>query len=196
MGLYNPTKGYRVVLADPAWLMDLYSEAGATSSPQAHYNCSPTPAICAFMAQMLTFACAEDCVLIMWCTFPMLARGDCHEVMRAAGFEPKTGGAWVKTTRNGKLCFGGGYIYRSAAECWLLGTRGNPKAYSKSIRNAIVDLRREHSRKPDVMYDMIENQFKGPYLELNARTERPGWDWHGDETKKFATPLTPIAPLA
>jgi len=44
-----------------------------------------------------------------------------------------------------------------------------------------VSPRREHSRKPDEAYDRIEALCEGPYLEMFARSSRPGWDtWPND----------------
>jgi len=182
-------KSYGVLLADPAWKMDLWSAAGEHKAPQHHYPCMSTPDICALKDSLgLDWVCAPDCVLVMWTTFPMLARGDAHEVMRAWGFTPKTGGAWAKMSKHGKQAFGGGYIYRSACEPWLLGTRGEPQERTSSTRNLIIAERREHSRKPDLMHEMIEAQFAGPYLELFARTRRPGWDVWGNDVDKFPQP--------
>ncbi len=189
-------RSYGTVYLDPDWLFDLHSEKGEGKSPQAHYDCSPTEEIGKFLKELLEFSCAPNCVMVMWCTWPMLARGDCHQVIRAAGFQPKTGGSWVKTTEHGKLAFGSGYILRSADEPWLVATRGEPAGLVKDQRNALLDdgildggsmldLRREHSRKPDIMVPVIERCFKGPYLEVFARTDRPGWDVWGDEVGKF-----------
>lgn len=192
-------RSYQVVLSDPDWLFQLRSEKGEGRSPQAHYDCSPTDEIAAFLKGLLEWSCAPDCIHVMWCTWPMLARGDCHQVMRACGFEPKTGGAWGKLVKDGdKIAMGGGYIYRSASEPWLIGTRGAPKSAVKDVVNLILDdgllneglvlaPRREHSRKPDTMIEAIERQFPraARRLEIFARAERPGWDCWGDEVGKF-----------
>lgn len=190
-------RSYQVVLADPDWLFDLRSEKGEERSPQAHYECSPTDEIAAFLKGLLEWSCAPDCVLVMWCTWPMLARGDCHQVMTSAGFQPKTGGAWGKLTQHGEIAMGGGYIYRSSSEPWLLGTRGAPKVRVKDAKNLLLDdgmlsgglvlaERREHSRKPASMYEMIERQFpRTRRLEIFGRVERAGWDVWGDQVGKF-----------
>lgn len=188
-----PFASYGIILADPPWLFDLRSEAGEEKSPQSQYDCMPTDEICGLRETLgLDWICAPDCVLVMWTTFPMLARGDAHQVMRGWGFQPKTGGAWGKLDRAGKLSVGTGYWYRSAAEVWLLGTRGSPPILNRSSKNCLLDegfltdFRREHSRKPDAMAAMIERQFKGPYLELFGREQRDGWTIWGNETEKFA----------
>jgi len=63
----------------------------------------------------------------------------------------------------------------------LLATRGKPKRLNKSIPQLVVDQRREHSRKPDIVYDHIEKMLEGPYVELFARRKRDGWESWGNE---------------
>ena len=79
-----------------------------------------------------------------------------------------------------------GYWTRSNSEVCLLATRGNPKRIGTNVRQAIIAPRREHSRKPDGIHGRIERLVAGPYLELFARQQRPGWDVWGNEVNKFA----------
>jgi N6-adenosine-specific RNA methylase IME4 len=81
---------------------------------------------------------------------------------------------------------GMGYWTRSNSEFCLLGTRGKPKRLNADVRQAIIEPRREHSRKPDCVYNRIERLVAGPYLELFARTTRPGWTSWGNQVGKFA----------
>jgi len=78
-----------------------------------------------------------------------------------------------------------GYWTRANSEVCLLATRGKPKRKHADVRQAILEPRREHSRKPDCVYDRIERLVDGPYLELFARQTRPGWDSWGLEVNKF-----------
>jgi hypothetical protein len=80
---------------------------------------------------------------------------------------------------------GCGYWTRSNTEVCLLATRGKPKRQHADIRQGIIAPRREHSRKPDCVYERIERLVPGPYLELFARLHRPGWDCLGHEFGKF-----------
>lgn len=131
------------------------------------------------------------------------------DLMTEWGFKYKTGGVWNKVTRHGKQSFGTGYILRNTTEPFLIGTIGAPKIKNKGTRDAfftgeipedftdvsaiaaitINALRREHSRKPPEMYEIIENLFEGDYMELFARTQRPGWTSWGNETTKFKEAL-------
>ena len=97
------------------------------------------------------------------------------QLMASWGFTYKTGGSWAKQSSTGKKwAFGTGYILRSAAEPYLLGTIGSPSYNSASVRNLIVAPVREHSRKPDDMHPMIEQLVEGPYLEP-LLAHRPPW---------------------
>lgn len=172
---------YGAILADPPWRYDLRSPAGEGKSPQAQYSCMTLDAIKALPVSHLA---APDCLLAMWATAPMLPHA--IETMAAWGFRFVTAGAWAKQSSTGtKWSFGTGYVLRSAAEFWLIGSLGRPPYRSRSVRNLIVAPVREHSRKPDDLHGMIEALVTGPYLELFARERRPGWDVWGNQTDKF-----------
>ena len=81
---------------------------------------------------------------------------------------------------------GCGYWTRANSEVCLLATRGKPKRLNADVRQAIIEPRRQHSRKPDCVHGRIERLVEGPYLELFARAPRPGWTVWGNETDKFA----------
>jgi len=177
-----PLFHFGVILADPPWYFENYSEKGEGKNPVAHYDCMDLEAI---KALPVGHHAKPDCALFMWATAPMLPQA--FEVMAAWGFAFKTAGAWAKESKTGeKIAFGNGYIYRSAAEFYLVGTLGKPKAKSHSVRNLIWEPVREHSRKPDQMHIDVEALFDGPYLELFARQQRPGWTAWGNQTEKFA----------
>jgi N6-adenosine-specific RNA methylase IME4 len=109
------------------------------------------------------------------------------DVMKAWGFRYKTCGAWAKQSSTGKKwAFGTGYLFRCAAEFFIVGAIGEPRPLARDVRNLIVAPVREHSRKPDEMYLVLERMFpRDPRCELFARTTRVGWDSWGNETAKF-----------
>lgn len=130
---------------------------------------------------------APNAYVVLWATFPMLPQA--METIHAWGLDYVTGGAWAKQSKTGeKWAFGTGYVLRSAAEPFLIARKGHPRTRSHSVRNLIAAPIREHSRKPDDMYDLVEQIAEGPYLELFARqiTGRPGWTHRGNELDKFA----------
>lgn len=180
-----PLAGYGVLLADPCWRYEIWSEKGNHKSPERHYDTMPLDELAELRHSLrLDFCMAPDCVCVMWATFPMLR--DSLRLMAAWGFEYKTGGCWGKRSpRDRSWAFGTGYIFRGAAELFLLGTRGNPAVLSKSERNLIIAPTRGHSRKPAEMHHKLAAMFRGPYLELFARQPVKGWDRWGDETDKF-----------
>lgn len=176
-----PNKKYSVILADPPWKFQTFSAKGITTKgAEGNYSCMPIEEI----QQMPVADLADkDCFLFMWATFPLLP--EALATMAAWGFKYKTGASWHKTTKNGKDAFGTGYVFRSAAELLLVGTRGKPKTLNRSTRNVIHGVVREHSRKPDSQYEMIESLCSGERIELFARQHRTGWDCWGNETDKF-----------
>lgn len=173
---------YSLILADPPWRFATRSDKGLSKSPQAHYDCMSLDDIKALPVAEIA---APDCLLMMWATAPMLPQA--LEVMTAWGFAFKTMGAWAKQSKTGrKWAFGTGYILRSASEPFIIGTRGNPKTATKSIRNLIVAPVREHSRKPDCARTNLEQMIPtGRRLEMFARESAEGWDAWGNETGKF-----------
>ena len=172
----RPAGGFGLIMADPPWLFEVRSEAGIDKSPQAQYECQDLDWIKSLPVSALA---AEDCLLWLWATWPMLPQA--LEVIEAWGFEFKTGGDWVKRTESGKLTFGTGYLLRSSSEPYLLATRGSPKT-TKSTRSTIEGLRRAHSEKPEEAFKAAEALMPDAQrLELFSRRTRPGWSAWGDQ---------------
>jgi N6-adenosine-specific RNA methylase IME4 len=169
---------YNAILADPPWTFATYSAKGKGRSAEAHYDCMTIDDI---KAMPVADYAAPDCVLFLWITNPLLRVG--LEVITAWGFTYKTVGfTWVKTTKDG-TGFPIGCGYWTRAELCLLATRGKPQRLSRSVHQLIRSPRREHSRKPDEVYDSIQALCPGPYLELFARGRRPGWEALGHEVE-------------
>lgn len=188
---------YRVIYADPPWEFRVWSTdwnrkdaTGGSRAAATHYTTTPT-------ANMLSWPISElandDCALFMWATWPTLP--DALRLGEAWGFEYKTlGFDWLKRTPSGSgWHMGMGYWTRANSEPCLLFTRGAPKRRSAGVRQLIVDTGQlelfspmvepvgEHSAKPFDAYTRIEALLEGPYLELFARIQYPGWDTWGNE---------------
>jgi N6-adenosine-specific RNA methylase IME4 len=147
-----PLHQARVILADPPWFFRTHSEKGWHKSTHAKYRCMALERIAALPVADL---CAPDCLLVMWATAPHLPQA--LSVMQAWGLTFETAGCWAKQSRTGSCwVFGTGYLLRSAAEFCLIGTRGRITQLARSSRNLIAAPIREHSRKPDQMYELIE----------------------------------------
>lgn len=179
-GNLNPLS-FDVIMADPAWSFENWSEGGNEKNAKAQYECMTTDAICALPVGQLA---RGDCWLWLWATYPMLP--DALRVMAAWRFNYVTGGAWVKRGESGKLAMGTGYVLRSCSELFLLGKMGAPATLNRSTRNIIEAPRREHSRKPDEAYEVCEQLFPAMNrADLFSRQNRPGWQSWGHETGKF-----------
>lgn len=176
---------YRVILCDPPWTFKTYSDKGLGKSPQAHYDCMDIEDIKALPVRSL--AHPDGAVCVLWATAPMLP--EAIATLAAWGFAYKSAGAWAKQSSTGrKWAFGPGYHFRSAAEFFLLGSIGKVEQKVKNVRNLIVAPVREHSRKPDRMYEMCEALWPGPRVELFARSQREGWGSWGDQVPTFDGP--------
>lgn len=183
-----PNGQYRLLYCDPPWKYEMYGKDGYEKSPDKHYDCMSNEELLSLRDDVL-FATQPNSVMFMWAVWPKLPFA--LELMKTWGFTFKTGGAWHKKTKHDKTGFGTGYIVRSACEPWLIGTYGDAEILNRSTRNIIEDENiieakiREHSRKPDCTYEIIEKLFPGPYLELFARNTRDGWESCGNEINKF-----------
>ena len=173
---------YSVILADPPWKYNSRANHKTRFRGGAcgHYGLMSTQEISELPIADLA---DENAVLFLWATFPMIQ--DAFKVIEAWGFEYKTiGFTWAKTNPvSGTPFFGVGYYTKSNAEPCLLATRGNVlKPAVNTVSSLIIAPRREHSRKPDEMYERIEQMYPdAKKLELFARQKRPGWDSWGDE---------------
>ena len=120
--------------------------------------------------------------LYLWVPNALLAEG--LEVMRAWGFTYKTNLVWSKIRKDGGPDGRGvGFYFRNVTELILFGVRGSMRTLKagRTQVNFIATRKREHSRKPDEIYPLIEACSPGPYLELFARFRRKGWSQWGNE---------------
>ncbi|WP_370631473.1 MT-A70 family methyltransferase [Methylosinus sp. Sm6] len=173
--------GYDLILADMPSEYETYSDAGQSKSPQSHYHCMPLTEIAALDVGRLA---APNCWLLHWATAPNLP--DALYVMRAWGFIYKTRVNWTKVYPSGAPAMGCGYIARSQDETLLIGSIGKPW-YAAPFVSPFLGVRREHSRKPEELYPLIDAFApRARRCELFARTRRPGWDYAlSDELDKF-----------
>ena len=120
--------------------------------------------------------------LYLWVPNALLQEG--LKVMEAWGFTYKTNIVWYKIRKDGGPDGRGvGFYFRNVTELLLFGLRGSMRTQQpgRTQVNIISTRKREHSRKPDEIYDLIERCSYGPRLELFARFQREGWDQWGNE---------------
>lgn len=193
-------KHFACLLVDVPWRFKSYS-AVRSANPSSirhverHYPTMSREEI--IRLPLRDLAAPTGCHLFMWSTGPMLPQA--IETMAAWGFKYSgVAFTWVKLRRkfdplqlrvlpsaDGDFHVGLGLTTRKNCEFVLLGRRGNARRNSKKVRELIVAPVREHSRKPDETRERIEEYCDGPYLELFARSTRPGWICRGNEVDKF-----------
>lgn len=186
-----PRGHFGAIYADPPWSFRVWSkDTGSGRSAESHYSTMTMDEIAALPVADLA---APDCVLFMWACWPSLP--DALRIIEAWGFDYKTCGFdWMKAHAGQIEMFrddadvqvGMGYWTRANSEPCLLAVRGKPKRRNADVRMGIIEPRRQHSRKPDCVPGRIERLVEGPYLEMFARTKRPGWSVWGNQTDKFS----------
>lgn len=175
-----PLFSYDLIMADPPWQYENWSEAGEHKNASAKYVCQDLEWIKSLNVGHLA---TPNSILWLWATNPLLPQA--LETMAAWGFEFKTAGHWSKKTKHGKQAFGTGYLLRCAGEPFLIGRIGNPKT-ARNVRSVIEGPVREHSRKPEEAFKAAEALMPNARrLELFSRQERAGWDVWGNEATKF-----------
>lgn len=175
-------QSFDLIMADPPWHFELYSEAGEEKSAQAQYRTLSLEDIAALPVADLA---RENSLLVLWATAPMLPAQ--IAIGERWGFRYVTSGVWVKRTKHGKTAFGTGYVLRNAHEPFLIMKRGDPKT-ARDVRSVVEAEVREHSRKPDAAFAMAERLMPWPGVkraELFSREHRAGWESWGDEAGKF-----------
>ncbi|MDI6788328.1 MAG: MT-A70 family methyltransferase [Planctomycetota bacterium] len=169
-----PEGKYSIIYADPPWQFD---NAGFTESAESHYPTMSTNQICQMPILDL---CTNDTTLFLWATNAMLE--DALKVIKEWGFNYKSNMVWIKD--KGPSI---GWFVQSRHELLLIATKPNnlhPKIKPTSWFKAQVT---KHSEKPDLVYDLIEKMYDGPYLELFARRRRKNWQTYGNEIPEDKT---------
>jgi N6-adenosine-specific RNA methylase IME4 len=130
---------------------------------------------------------AETAHLYLWVPNALLPEG--LQVLDAWGFQYKSNIVWHKVRKDGGPDGRGvGFYFRNTTELVLFGVRGkNARTLppGRSQVNILRTMKREHSRKPDEMYDLVESCSSGPFLELFARGTRPGWKGWGNQADDY-----------
>ena len=130
----------------------------------------------------------ERCHLYLWVPNALIEEG--LQVMKAWGFKYKSNIVWQKIRKDGEPDGRGvGFYFRNTTELILFGVKGKNVRTLKPGRtqvNVIKSRKREHSRKPDEQYQIIENCSWGPYLELFARGKRKNWTVWGDQSDFYS----------
>ena len=175
---------YQTILADPPWQFS--NRTGKVAPEHKRLNRYDTLKLEEIKELPVQEVCADTCHLYLWVPNALLTEG--LEVMKTWGFTYKTNIIWHKVRKDGGPDGRGvGFYFRNTTEMILFGIRGKMRtlAPGRSQVNIIKSQKREHSRKPDELYDIIEACSPGPFLELFARGMRPGWQQWGNEVDNY-----------
>jgi N6-adenosine-specific RNA methylase IME4 len=173
------------VLADPPW--QFANRTGKVAPEHRRLNRYGTLTLQEIMEIPVAEACAQQSHLYLWVPNALLREG--LDVLEAWGFEYKTNLVWHKIRKDGGPDGRGvGFYFRNTTELVLFGTRGRLRTSQagRTQVNIIRTQKREHSRKPDEMYQLIEECSPGPYLEMFARGRySEKWSAWGNQSEEY-----------
>lgn len=168
-----PEGVFEVIVIDPPWP---YGNA-EHYDPENFRATTPYPEMSLEEIGALELPAADDCVLWLWTTHRFLPAA--FPLLDAWGFEYRVPVTWVKDR------MGVGRWLRSQSEYCLMATRGHPQRDLKGQTTVVHAPMRQHSRKPDEFYEMVESLCIGRRLDYFSRERRKGWEQFGSDTGKF-----------
>lgn len=172
--------GWSTILADPPWRFT--NRTGKVAPEHRRLDRYSTLALAEIASLPVKDVAAQDAHLYLWVPNALLPDG--LAVMESWGFRYVSNIVWAKRRRDGGPDGRGvGFYFRNVTELILFGVKGSMRTLgpARSQVNMIETRKREHSRKPDEQYELIESCSPGPYLELFARYPKEGWSAWGDE---------------
>ncbi|OTP75403.1 MT-A70 family methyltransferase [Caballeronia sordidicola] len=181
-------KGFGTIMADPPW--QFQNRTGKVAPEHKRLARYGTLTLDEIKALPVQGAAADVCHLYLWVPNALLPEG--LAVMQAWGFQYKSNIVWHKIRKDGGSDGRGvGFYFRNVTEILLFGIRGKNArtlAPGRTQVNYMCSRKREHSRKPDEQYPLIESCSPGPFLELFARGDRPRWSCWGNQADETYTP--------
>lgn len=175
---------YGTILADPPW--QFQNRTGKMAPEHKRLNRYSTLALKEIEELPISSVAAENSHLYLWVPNALLAEG--LQVMEAWGFKYKTNLIWHKIRKDGGPDGRGvGFYFRNTTEIILFGLKGKLRTNQagRTQVNIIKTQKREHSKKPDELYDIIEACSPPHYLELFARGKRKNWDQWGNQVEDY-----------
>ena len=176
---------YATILADPPWRFS--NRTGKMAPEHRRLSRYGTLTLEEIAALPVAEAAEARAHLYLWVPNALILEG--LDVMRRWGFSYKTNLVWHKIRKDGGPDGRGvGFYFRNVTELVLFGVRGSMRTLAPGRRqvNFLKTQKREHSRKPDELYELIERCSPGPYLEMFARSARPGWSSWGNEVETLS----------
>lgn len=182
-----PSGPFGSILADPPW--KFVNRTGKMAPEHKRLYRYATMTNQEIVDLPVSKLAAEKAHLYLWVPNALVGLG--LQVMEAWGFTYKTNLVWYKIRKDGGPDRRGvGFYFRNVTELILFGIRGRLRTLSpgRSLPNILLSMKREHSRKPDQLYTIIEKCSPGPYLELFNRIPRPGWTCWGNQAGSYQPP--------
>ena len=185
------TERFACILADPPWqFINRTGKMAPEHKRLSRYGTMDAATICALPVAEIAAPTAH---LYLWVPNALLPEG--LQVMKAWGFSYKSNIVWHKVRKDGGSDGRGvGFYFRNVTELVLFGVRGKNArtlAPGRTQVNYLATRKREHSRKPDEIFDIIEACSPGPRIELFARGVRPNWRSWGDQATGDYAPSWP-----
>ncbi|CAN5704346.1 hypothetical protein BH24CHL5_BH24CHL5_05340 [soil metagenome] len=178
---------FGTILADPPWrFVNRTGKVAPEHRRLARYETMTFREIAALPVREIA---ADRSHCYLWTPNALLP--DAVKVLQAWGFTYKTVLVWHKVRKDGGSDGRGvGFYFRNVTETVVFGVRGSLRTFQPGRRqvNLLATRKREHSRKPDELYGIIEACSPGPFVELFARYPRPGWMAWGDEADPSTLP--------
>ena len=173
----KPDGLFDVIVIDPPW--GYVRQAGHGSFDSDGRRCTnPYPEMTQAELKAIELPAAENCVLCVWTTQQFI--WDAKDLIDAWGFKYRFMFVWNKQQ------MGMGNVVRMQCEFCLVGLKGKPVFKDvHDVRDFIDEPRREHSRKPEKFYEVIDSICAGRKLDYFGRTQREGWTIYGNDTNKF-----------
>jgi len=166
-----PRGKYSVIVIDPPW------PYGTEYNSENRRIASPYPEMGLDEIMTLPVPFADDCIVFLWTTHRFMH--DAYHILGTWELKPKVIITWVKNR------MGMGVWLRSITEFCIMAVKGNPTINLTNQTTVINGKVREHSRKPDEFYNMVDSLCGGKKLDMFAREGRKGWRAWGNETEKY-----------
>lgn len=175
-----PSGQFGTILADPPWKFENKTGKIAPEHKRLYrYQTMTNEDIINLPVNNLA---EKNAHLYLWVPNALVGLG--LEVMESWGFKYKTNIIWYKVRKDGGPDRRGvGFYFRNVTEMVLFGVKGQLRTLQpgRTQPNIIISQKREHSRKPDQLYPIIEACSPGPFIELFNRVPRNGWECWGDQ---------------
>lgn len=168
---------FDIISFDPPWPYEGESKEITTYDPNGRRVANPYPEMSIEEIKKIEVPSSDNSIVFLWTTHKFL--NDAFDILKTWGFQYKATLVWDKEK------MGMGAWLRMQCEFCLIGIKGKPYWDNTKYRDIIRESRREHSRKPDSFFEMVENITLGRKLEYFSREKRNGWEVFGNDINKF-----------